>query len=125
MFFGYAREEKCLAKFHLDVLSFGVFLIIVAVWIAAWIMAAIGVENVVSLILLSSGVWTVITAGIKTARHEESGAFSTFGWGMLFIVLGGSLYMVNTGMNPLYAVVLVLLLVGALAIVVALRSIRK
>jgi len=113
-----------LARFQLGLLSFGVFLVIVAVWIAAFLLELILVENIVPLILLSSGVWTVVTAGLKAVKPEE-GAFSTFSWGMLFIVLGGSLYMINTGMNPMYTVVLVLALIGVLAVAAALRSSRK
>ena len=111
-----------MARFHLGLLSFGVFLILVAVWVAALLLGAIDVTNLVPLILLSSGVWTVAIAGIKAARQKEDGAFSTFGWGMLLTVLGGSFYMVNTGMNPVYIVVFVLALLGALAIAAALKS---
>lgn len=113
-----------MAKIHLGLLSFGVFLILVAVWIAAWVLTIIAAENLVPLILLSSGIWTVVVAGLKAVKPEE-GAFSTFGWGMLFIVLGGSWYLSNTGMPIEFTVVFVLLLLGALAVVVALRSSRK
>lgn len=108
----------------MGLLSFGVFLIIVAVWIAAWVLTVTTAENLVPLILLSSGIWTVVVAGLKAIKPEE-GAFSTFGWGMLFIVLGGSLYMINMGMDPVYTVVFVLALIGALAVATALRSSRK
>ena len=115
-----------MARFHLGLLSFGVFLIIVAVWIAAFLLAIITADNLVPLILLSSGVWTVVVASFKAIKPKEnSDAFSTFGWGMLFIVLGGSLYMVNMGMSFVYIVVFVLALIGALAVVAALRSSRK
>lgn len=115
-----------MARVHLRLLTLGVFLIIVAVLIAAWMLALISAESLVPLILLSSGVWTVIVAGLKAVSPQgKGGAFSTFGWGMLFIVLGGSLYMVNMGMNPVYIVVFVLALVGALAVAAASRSFRK
>ncbi len=91
---------------------------------AAWLLSIIEAGNLVPLILLSSGVWAIIVSGLKAVKSGED-AFSTFGWGMLFIVLGGSLYMINTGMDPLYTVVFVLSLVGTLAIVTALRSSRK
>lgn len=113
-----------MARFHLGLLTFGVFLIIVAIWIAAFLLASITTENIVPLILLSSGVWTIVTAGFKAVKSEE-GAFSTFGWGMLLIVLGGSLYMVNMGMNPVYTVVFVLALIGILAAAAALRPSKK
>ncbi|MFQ6068630.1 MAG: hypothetical protein ACE5KD_03705 [Candidatus Bathyarchaeia archaeon] len=115
-----------MTRIHLGLLTFGVFLIIVAVWIAASVLAIITTKNLVPLILLSSGVWTVVVAGIKTVIPEENnGAFSTFGWGMLFIVLGGSWYLNNVGMPIEFTVVFVLLLLGALAVVTALRVSKK
>jgi hypothetical protein len=116
-----------LVRLNLGLLSLGAFLIIIALWVAAWILQAVIIENLVPLILLSSGVWTVVVAGLKAVRHEGNGtgAFSTFGWGMLFIVLGGSLYLINAGMDPLYTVVFILILVGALAVATALRSARR
>jgi hypothetical protein len=113
------------AKVHLGLLSFGAFLIVVAVWTAALAYRVIAAENLVPLIVLSSGVWVVLVAGLKLARSTEAGIFRTFGWGMLFVVLGGAMYMMNQGMNPVYTVVLVLLLIGALAVVAALRSSRQ
>lgn len=114
-----------MARFSLGLLTFGVFLIIVAVWIAALVLTIVVAKNLVPLILLSSGIWTVIVAGIKAIKPEEEGAFSTFGWGMLFIVLGGSWYLSNRGMPIEFTVVFVLILLGALAVVAALRSSRK
>jgi hypothetical protein len=114
-----------LAKFQLGVLSLGVFLIIVAVWVAAWLLEFVEPVNIVPLVLMSSGVWIVVVAGLKAVSPEKEGAFSNLSWGTLFIVLGGSLYMINMGMEPLYTVVFVLVLVGALAVVTALRSSRK
>ncbi len=111
---------------HLGLMSLGVFLIIVALWVAAWLFDAISAADLVPLILLSSGVWVVANASVRAARHDENtGAFSTFGWGMLFIVLGGSLLLVNTGMNPLLTVVFILALIGVLTVVTAFRSRRN
>ncbi len=112
-------------KVHLGLLSFGAFLIVVAVWTAALAYGVIATENLVPLVILSSGVWVVIVAGLKLARSKEAGAFRAFSWGMLFVVLGGAMYMMNQGMNAVYTVVLVLLLIGALAVVAALRSSRQ
>jgi len=111
---------------HLGLLSFGVFLSIIAVWIATLVLRIITVTDLVPLILLSSGVWTVGVASLKVVKPEKTGGvFSIFGWGMLLIVLGGSLYLVNKGMDPAYIIVFVLALVGALAVATALRSGRK
>jgi hypothetical protein len=112
-------------KVHLGLLSFGAFLIVVAVWTAALAYGVIATENLVPLVILSSGVWVVFVAGLKLTLSKEAGAFRTFGWGMLFAVLGGAMYMMNQGMNAVYTVVLVLLLIGALAVVAALRASRQ
>lgn len=108
----------------MGLLSLGVFLIIVAVWTVALAFGVVAIENFVPLVLLSSGVWIVVVAGLKIALPKEGGAFGTFGWGMLFIVLGGAIYMMNRGMNPVYTAVMVLLLIGGLAVAAALRSSR-
>ena len=114
-----------MARFHLGLLSFGVFLIIIAAWTAALLLEAISANNLVPLILLSGGIWTVIIASVRAVRPKEDGAFSTFGWGLLLTVLGGSFYMVNMGMDPAYIVVFVLALLGALAMTAALKSSRR
>jgi hypothetical protein len=79
---------------NVRLLSFGVFLIIVAVWVAAWVLGVIAVEGFVPLILLSAGGWTLVVAGLQAfGKGEDGDAFSTFGWGMLFVVVGGTLYL--------------------------------
>ena len=114
-----------MARFQFGILSLGAFLLIVAAWIAAWLLALVETSNLVPLILLSSGVWIVIVACLKAFSAEREGAFSNFSWGTLFIVIGGSLYLINQGMEPLYTVVFVLILVGVLAVATALRSGRR
>ncbi len=114
-----------MVRLSIGLLSLGVFLIIVAIWIAALVSGAIILENLIPMILLSCGLWIVIVAGFKVFRMKEpDGAFSTFGWGTLFIVVGGSLFMVNMGMNPLYTVVFVLAVIGALIVIATLRASR-
>lgn len=109
-------------KTQLGLLTFGVFLIFAAAWISAWILGTIGVENVAPLILLSTGVWTVMLAGVRKISHTVDGdAFATFSWGMLFIVLGGSWFLSNVGLAVEFVIVFLLLLVGGLAVATALR----
>ena len=111
-----------MAKLNLRLLSFGVVLIILASWVAAWLLGAISVEGLVPLILLSAGVWTLVVAGLQAYGMKEGGdAFSTFGWGLLFVVVGGTLYLVTEGLSPAYILVFVLALAGFLAVVSALR----
>jgi hypothetical protein len=114
-----------LAKAHFGLLTFGVFLITVAIWTAFWIFGVITFNNLVPLILLSNGAWIVIVATLKVARvNEHYGAFETFGWGTLLIVLGGSWYLINEGLPIALPFVFIFLLFGALAIVASLRKHR-
>jgi hypothetical protein len=95
------------------------------VWIAAWIFALVDLEDVVPLVILCVGVWNVGAAAVRASRSSDGwGAFGTFGWGLLFVVLGSSFYMVNKGFNPAFVLVLLLVLFGLLAIIAALRSSR-
>jgi hypothetical protein len=110
-------------KQQLGLLTLGVILIIVATWVAAFILSLISLSDIFPLVLLSSGIWTIVVAGIKAIASKESdGAFGIFGWGTLFIVVGGSWYFSNLGMPIEYTIVFVLLLLGALAIAAGLKS---
>ena len=73
------------------------------------------------LILVFSGCWTLVLAGIRAANPQkyERGAFSTMGLGLLLIALGGAWYLF--AFNPLYSLALILLVLSALAIAAALK----
>lgn len=111
-----------MVKANFGLLTFGVFLITVAIWTAFWVFEVIPFTNVVPLILLSNGAWIVIVATIKVARVEHYGAFETFGWGALLIVLGGSWYLINEGLPIALPFVFIFLLFGALAIAASVRK---
>jgi hypothetical protein len=103
-------------------LSFGVFLILIAGWIGAWVLGVVALEALIPLILLSAGAWALAVAGLQAFGTSEGGeAFTTFGWGMLFVVVGGTLYLVTEGLSPAFILVFVLALAGFLAVVSALR----
>jgi uncharacterized membrane protein HdeD (DUF308 family) len=73
------------------------------------------------LILVISGCWTLVLAGIRASKPQkyERGAFSTMGLGLLLFAVGGAWYLF--AFNPLYSLALILLVLGALAIAAALR----
>ncbi len=112
-----------MTKQQWGLLTLGVILIIVATWIGAFILSLISLSDVLPLVLLSSGAWTIVVAGIRAIASKESGgSFGIFGWGTLFMVIGGSWYFTNLGMPIEYTIVFVLLLLGALAIAAGLKS---
>lgn len=113
---------------RLRILSLGVFVVIVAICLIAYGSQYITrVDEVFSLIIAFYGVWVVILAGIRTPSQEkyERGAFSTFGWGILLIAIGGAWFFnIRTG-YWVYSLALVLLVLGILVVTAALRPRRK
>ena len=72
-------------------------------------------------------MWGVILAGMRAKNQEkyERGAFSTLVWAILLIAVGGSWFVYIQTANFVYAVVLLLMVIGVLALVSALPTMRK
>jgi hypothetical protein len=110
-----------MAESSRDMLSLGVFLIII---VAAILLFAVGFVDwtlVVPVILVLSGFWMLVLAvmrGSKPQKYAPS-AFGSMGIGLFLIAVGGAWYLFRFGV--LYSVALVLLVLGALAIAAALR----
>jgi hypothetical protein len=111
-----------MAESRQETLSVGVFLIIIVV---AIMLHAVGIVTdwvlIIPVILVLSGCWTLVLAGMRAENPQkyERSAFSTMGLGLVLIAAGGAWYLF--GFEPLYSLVLVLLVFGALAIAAALR----
>jgi len=105
------------------ILSIGVFLIILVISIILYAVALIDWMSILPLILLLSGCWTMALAGMRASNPQkyERGPFSTLAWGLLMIALGGSWFLYTYTSNSLYALAVILLVFGVLAIVAALR----
>lgn len=109
----------------LGLLSLGVLAVIVAVCLIAYVAEYIVADAILPLILAFFGLWIVVVAGIRAVSPEkyERGAFSTFGWGVMLIAIGGAWFL--TGINLLYSIALLLIVIGVLAVAAALRLWRK
>ena len=110
-----------MAESRRETLSIGVFLIIIVVAIILYVASLIDWTLIFPLILVLSGCWTLVLAGMRAANPQkyERGAFSTMSLGLLLIAVGGAWYLF--AVNPLYSLALVLLVLGALSIAAALR----
>jgi hypothetical protein len=104
-----------------QLLSIGVFLLIIVAVILLFAVNIIGWTLIIPLILVLSGCWVLVLAGIRTSNPQkyERGVFSTMGLGLFMIAVGGAWYLI--GISWLYSLALVLLVLGALAIAAALR----
>jgi len=109
----------------LELLSLGVLAVIVAVCLMAYVAEYIAVDAIPPLILAFFGLWTVVVAGIRAVSPEkyERGAFSTFGWGIMLIAIGGAWFLAK--INLLYSIALFLIVIGVLAVAAALRLWRR
>jgi len=104
-------------------LSIGIFLIILVVSITLYSLEILSDWQLIPpLILALYGCWAIVLAGIRAANPQkyERGPFSTFAWGLLLIAIGGAWFFLS--INWLYSLAIILLVLGSLAIVGALRK---
>jgi hypothetical protein len=109
-------------------LNLAVLLVIAAVVIIVVGLAATSWGQVIPLIIALYGCWFIVFAGVGT-RYQSNytrSAFSTMGWGLLLAAIGfGSDLNILGLMSWIYTVAVVILLLGILGLVAALRNPRK
>jgi hypothetical protein len=111
-----------LSESRRQLLSIGVFLLIIVAVIVLYAATIIDWTLIIPLILVLSGCWTLVLAGMRASNPQkyERGAFSTMGLGLLLIAVGGGWYLFSVNL-ALYALALILLVLAAIAIAAALR----
>jgi hypothetical protein len=104
-----------------QLLSFGVFIIIIVIGILLVLAGLINWGLFVPVILVLCGFWTIALAGIRASKPQkyERGVYGTIGIGLALIALGGAWYLYQFGW--LYSLVIILLAIAAVAITTALR----
>jgi len=105
-------------------ISLGIFIVIVAISILIYSFELITVGEILPLIVGLYGCWMIILAGIryKNPSSYARGPLSTFAWGLLLAVAGFSVIASwKVGLNLLYVVAAVLLVIGILVIAVAIE----
>ena len=104
-----------------QLLSVGVFLIIVVVGILLAVANIISWGLFVPVVAVLCGCWAIALAGIRAGKSQkyERGSFSTLASGIGLIALGAAWYLF--GINWLYSLIVILLLIAAIAIAAALR----
>ena len=104
-----------------ELLSFGVFLIIIVVGILLAVTGVIGWGLFVPVVLVLCGLWAIALGGLSAGNPQkyERGSFSTIAGGLGLIVVGAAWYLFD--INWIYSLVVILLVVAALVIATALR----
>ena|SRR3972149_6039049 len=112
-----------MAEDRRQLFTIGALFIIVVVAVVLYAAGAIGWTLVAPVVLLLFGIWILALAVIRSenAGKYERSAFSTLSMGLLLVALGGGWTMLAFGFNWLYALALILLVFGALAIAAAMR----
>ncbi len=111
---------------QLDMLTFGIFILIIAVLFLAF--APLGQWfTMISLTITLLGVWIMVSAGIRArnpSKYERS-AYSTFIMGLMLLAVGGAWFInIFTG-NIIFSIFLLLVVIALVTIATALPTMRK
>jgi hypothetical protein len=104
-------------------LSIGVFFIAVVVAILLFTVGLIGWTLIAPVVLVLYGCWVLSLAGMRANKpiKYERGFFGTMALGLCLIAVGGAWFVFAFTGSILYALVVLLLVLGALAIAAALK----
>ncbi len=104
-----------------QLLSIGVFLIIIVVGILLVLVGVIGWDLFVPVVLVLSGFGAIALAGLRAGKPQkyERGTFGTMAAGLGLIAIGTAWYVYRFGW--LYSLIIILLVIAALAIATGLR----
>jgi hypothetical protein len=104
-----------------QLLSIGIILIIVVAGILLAATGVIGWGLFVPVVMVLTGCWVIALGAMQAGKPQkyERNAFSTIGSGIGLIALGAAWYLF--GINWIYSLVVILLVIAALAIAAALR----
>jgi hypothetical protein len=114
-------EPKMSSNSDRNLLTFGVFLIIIVVGIVLAVTNLISWGLFVPVVLVLCGLWAIALGAMRSSQPQkyERGGFSTMAGGLGLIVLGAAWYLF--GINWLYSLIVILLAIAALAIAAALK----
>lgn len=106
-----------------QLLGIGVLFIAVVVAILLYIAKLIDWPLIFPLVLLIYGFWLLALAAMQSTNPIKyaRGSFGTMSLGLCLIAVGGAWFIFAFTSNILYAVVIILLALGALAIAAALK----
>jgi hypothetical protein len=104
-----------------QLLSFGVFLIIIVVGILLVLAGVIDWSLFIPVVLVLLGFGAIALAGLRTGKPQkyERGTFSTMAAGVALIAIGAAWYVFSFGW--LYSLIIILLVIAVLAIAGGLR----
>jgi len=111
----------------LELLSFGIIILLAALSLALSAAGQIGFAEVPSLVIALFGIWIMASAGIRPNKSDKQrrSAFSVFSWGVLISALGTVWFLSGRQVLVGYLPSVFLAIIGILVVVAALRYWRK
>jgi cobalamin synthase len=106
-----------------NLLTIGAIFVIIVISILLYFPAKLyGGYYILPAIIGLFGAWLMVLSFMQHSNPEKygRGAFSYFGWGLLLIAVGGGWFLDGYGYG-IYALALILLVLGGLAIAAAFR----
>ncbi len=107
-----------------SVLSIGVFIIVLALSIAAFAAGLItNLIEIVPLVFAFFGAWIMVLAGINASKPQKyaRSAFSNFSWGALITAVG-VVWLLASQVGIWYSISALLLILGLLVVAAVLRT---
>lgn len=112
----------------LDIITIGVAILAFGLSVVVLLFEFIAIWELVPMFLTILSIWIISTAGIKavskTSPYERQ-PFSTAGLGLVLLALGASWWMYARGINLVYVVLTLTLVIGVLIIVAGVREWTK
>ncbi len=116
-----------MAKKPFDILSFGVFVLLLALSLTMWASGLIELAEAPPLVIALFGIWVMALAGMKGDKTEEHGrsAFSIFSWGVLISAFGTVWFLSYRQILSGYLPAIFLFIIGILIVAAAIRYWKK
>jgi len=112
----------------LDIITVGVAILTLGLSVVVLLFNLISIWELVPMFLTIIGCWIIATAGIKaiseTSAYERQ-PFSTAGLGLVILAIGASWWLYARGVEPVYVILTLTLIIGLLVIVAGVREWTK
>ena len=112
----------------LDIITIGVAVLALGLSVVLHLFGLITIWELVPMFLTIISMWIIATAGIKamskTSPYERQ-PFSTAGLGLVILAVGASWWLYARGMELVYVVLTLTLVIGVLIIVAGIREWTK
>jgi hypothetical protein len=120
--------EGCKVARTFDIITLGVAILALGLSVVVLLLNFISIWELVPMFLTIIGSWIIATAGIKAMSKispYERQPFSTAGLGLVVLAIGASWWLYARGVDLVYVILTLTLIIGILVIVAGAREWTK